>query len=311
MSNLRSLLPTYSDYTTPDLTNRTTTINRLKPGQELVFVGMCGTVQDTNYNRNMLCCWVVPAGVTRITFELWGAGGSGAGSCCCSWGVPGGAGAYARKTIYATTPGGFAGCAYCLCAAYPGCCAPTMGCGYRGCSSFIVGPGLTNFCAEGGIPGCSYCWPNIAYQCNPSFNNKCNIGWLQMGQCNVLAQWCACYYGADIGQPGCNSFLYTDQCSGNSCQYKPVVAIPGHLPSPNAATAQSYHILRYCDANQPGSWDGCRIGYGYMGGANGRTPGAGGNTAAACAGSCYCGSPGGPGMIRIQYSYDTVIMRTS
>lgn len=309
MSNLRSLLPAYADYTTPDMTNRVAPISRLKTGQELVFVGMCAVTYDNNYCRNALCCWVVPAGVTRLTFEIWGGGGGGAGSCCCSWGIPGGAGAYARKTVCSTTMGGLAGCAYQLFPGYPTCCAPTMGCGFQGCTTYITGYGLSNFCAEGGKPGCSYCWPFYPYQCNPIFTGKCQAGWSQGFSCCWYGQWCACYFGADYGAPGCTGFLYTDSCSNNACQYKHIFPLASHTPGINGAAGQTYIAGRICDANQPGAWDSCHFANGVIGGQWLRTPGSGGATAAACAGNCYCGASGGPGMIRISMSYDTVCVR--
>ena len=69
------------------------------------------------------CCqWTVPSGVSRITWELWGAGGNGHGACSCDRcqhyrGASGGT--YNTKTISTTS-----GCAYTVCAAgvYP-CCS--------------------------------------------------------------------------------------------------------------------------------------------------------------------------------------------
>lgn len=43
-------------------------------------------------------CWTAPAsGMAEI--EIWGAGGNGAGICCCGMGVPGNPGAYAKKIV--------------------------------------------------------------------------------------------------------------------------------------------------------------------------------------------------------------------
>ena len=61
------------------------------------------------------CCnWQVPSGVEKVTFELWGAGGNGAGACSCNRcahyrGAAGGA--YNTKTISTT-----GGCSYSVCA---------------------------------------------------------------------------------------------------------------------------------------------------------------------------------------------------
>ena len=52
------------------------------------------------------CCnWTVPTGVSRITWEIWGAGGNGHGACSCNrcqnWHGAGG-GYYNTKTISTT-----------------------------------------------------------------------------------------------------------------------------------------------------------------------------------------------------------------
>jgi hypothetical protein len=111
------------------------------------------------------CCvtWIVPSGVTCATFEIWGGGGSGAGMCCCGGGPPGGSGAYAKKTIPVTA----AACYQLFLAPATQCSSANTGC--RGCTTSIIGTGLTNFCAEGGIGGCSYCNPQCC-------NSMCTCG---------------------------------------------------------------------------------------------------------------------------------------
>ena len=105
-------------------------------------------------NRTQGCCcnWTVPTGVQRATWELWGAGGNGHGQCSCNrcgnWaGAQGGY--YNTKTI--DTNGG---CAYTVCAAgvYRCCSRQCNGC--NGCSSYVNGHNLSNFCAIGGHSGC-------------------------------------------------------------------------------------------------------------------------------------------------------------
>ena len=94
------------------------------------------------------CAWTVPSGVERVTFELWGAGGNGNGACSCNrcqhfQGAAGGA--YNTKTISTT-----AGCTYSVCAGgvYRCCSRECNGC--NGCSSYVNGYNLSNFCAHGG-----------------------------------------------------------------------------------------------------------------------------------------------------------------
>ena len=96
------------------------------------------------------CTWTVPAGVTCARFQLWGAGsGSGSGGRCCSISPYGGTGAYA-SVIIPVTPGSdytiHSGCAIRVCAFCTQACQRP-----DGDKSFVQGPGLSNFCAEGGI----------------------------------------------------------------------------------------------------------------------------------------------------------------
>lgn len=112
--------------------------------------------------HGLRCCWIVPDGVRHVTFEVWGGGGgggSGGRQCnCCDTGEPGLGGAYARKSIN-VTPGDY----YWVCAGNGGmwdefttsgrplgngCCN-----GINGGASYVIGVGLTNFCAEGGRGG--------------------------------------------------------------------------------------------------------------------------------------------------------------
>lgn len=288
MANLRDLLLQGGNYPT----TRTTTLYKSRPGNEFRFIGLCNIVQDNNYCRNYMCWWTAPAGTTKITFELWGGGGSGAGSCCCSWGAPGGAGAYARKTIQ----GCLGNTCYEFFVAYAGCCSPVQSCGYRGCQTWLravsgcaqicnlVG---CNFCAEGGIPGCGVCWACGCHGCGywrPAAHENC----------------CACYYGADYGVAGLPGYLYTDICDANSCYYKQFLPIPAEI----YGSQVSYWPSRSQGVNSTGSGETCQGGSvgAIGGGTEAKTPGIGGFTAHSQGGNCYCGGPGGPGMVRITYS---------
>ena len=115
------------------------------------------------------CYWQVPSGVTRITWEIWGAGGNGHGECNCNrcgnWHAAGG-GYYNTKTH--STSGG---CVYTVCAGgvYRCCSRECVGC--QGCSSYVNGYNLSNFCAIGGARGCyTNAW---GAQCNAHFENCC------------------------------------------------------------------------------------------------------------------------------------------
>lgn len=116
---------------------------------------VCDTGNLNYFTCGACCCWVVPAGVTRARFQIWGAGGGSGSKTSCNpnygasstgAGLFGGTGAYASVIIPVT-----AGCVYTLCAGCAHCCMSTGGgCAYPGCASFVSGAGLCNFCAEGG-----------------------------------------------------------------------------------------------------------------------------------------------------------------
>lgn len=97
------------------------------------------------------CLWTVPAGVKRVTFDMWGGGGGGTGSCNCS-----------RCHVYRGAQGGYyntktidveEGWQYTICAAGDtGCCSrECVAC--PGNPSYVNGCNLTNFCAIGGHGG--------------------------------------------------------------------------------------------------------------------------------------------------------------
>lgn len=99
------------------------------------------------------CLWTVPSGVKRVTFELWGAGGNGNGACSCArchhyFGAQGGY--YNTKTI-----GTSSGCQYTICAGGVFPCLSIECTACNGCSSYVNGYNLSNFCAEGGATGCA------------------------------------------------------------------------------------------------------------------------------------------------------------
>lgn len=105
---------------------------------------VCNT--STQFNCGFCCLWTVPAGVTCAMFQLWGAGGNTGGGCCCSISPWAGNGAYASVMIPVT-----AGNTYTICSGCAVCCFAGRGVNNGdGCPSWVSGPGLTNFCAEGG-----------------------------------------------------------------------------------------------------------------------------------------------------------------
>lgn len=110
---------------------------------------VCDTA--TQFNCDKCCQWTVPDGVTRARFQLWGAGGGSGVGWCCGGSPFGSTGAYASVIIPVT-----AGDTYTICSGCAFCCF-ALACNYvlaearvPGCPSFVIGNGLSNFCANGG-----------------------------------------------------------------------------------------------------------------------------------------------------------------
>lgn len=133
------------------------------------------------------CCqWSTPYGITTVTFEIWGGGGAGGPppvNVCSSTGA-GSGGGYSLITI---TPIGN----YTICAGGGGtalsCAVACTSLGCPGCTSFVTGCGLTNFCATGGNGGgnCQYgggacngaCTCNGGIACGGNVNINGGYSW--------------------------------------------------------------------------------------------------------------------------------------
>ena len=107
------------------------------------------------------CTWIVPAGTSCVTFEVWGAGGSGGARCCCDCyhqGSGGSAGGWSAMTI-PVTPGN----AYVISIgrngsrdSYGDC---SLGClGDAGQCTCITGTNITCLNAACGMPGDNNCY---------------------------------------------------------------------------------------------------------------------------------------------------------
>ena len=126
------------------------------------------------------CLWTVPAGVKKLHIQIWGAGGNGSGACSCNrchhyMGASGGF--YNTKTIDTV-----AVCTYSVCAAGVYRCYSRECNGCRGCSSYVNGYNLSNFCAIGGRRGesqtswATYCHSQWCCCMNPGNNGG---DWMQ------------------------------------------------------------------------------------------------------------------------------------
>ena len=102
-------------------------------------------------------CWLpctvtVPANATIARFMIWGAGAGSGGGNCCSFAPTGANGAFA-SVIMPVTPGEVyclmvgqsnTNCQYCC-----GCSTYIQNGCFDGTKTYITGPGLCNFCADG------------------------------------------------------------------------------------------------------------------------------------------------------------------
>jgi len=166
------------------------------------------------------CLWTVPSQVRNLNFELWGAGGNGAGACSCNrcqhFGPPGG-GAYTSKSIQTTS-----GCTYRMCAAGVYRCLSRECNGCNGCSSFVCGAGLC-VCACGGQRGCANgswtdsCFSSMPYcvqsGCNGTSSSQDYVGYTHGGNFQGASSYmypggaCHCWkhIGHSTGAVGLNT----------------------------------------------------------------------------------------------------------
>jgi len=253
------------------------------------YVGTCvvqlsggtgGCASTGNINIGNSAIYTVPSsGVSQILIEIWGGGGGGAAIpvCSCAGGrASGGGGGGYSKILLPVTPGA----QYTLCAGSGGqgggaaCSTPTARaccCGNKGMTTYVTGPGLSNFCAEGGYGGESKC------QSTCQSLQTANGGWAYGGNLNLRgydggwhsgwnpSDWCMGFnYGGGSPFGGRNMYIGFDTCS---------------LYSDYSATGKAGGVCGFT-GNFPGgggtgSWFSC------------------------CCAICACGGHGAPGMIRI------------
>ena len=219
----------------------------------------CGNTNDGSYNNNCMLGWCVPSDAKCcVTFELIGGGGGGPGACCCQSGVPGGAGAYAVKTLLINSGSGRDGVG--------GCCVKPNNQGNLsvGTTPSILNQGMPgtdnagNYCtgAFSGInagpanaytytqPGCCYClMAGGATDCAVDWRGCVGCtSWVQgQGLCNLCAEGgvfgrgcCFFYWGSFSTCPSIcnlNSYLtlsnsFVETCS---CYYGAECGAPGHV----------------------------------------------------------------------------------
>ena len=108
-----------------------------------------GAIAAQNENTGGCCCQItIPAGISSVTFEAWGAGGDGGGGCCCqSTAIGAVSGSYAITTTDTAE-----GCTYRICAAPSGCVNYCCGVGTHGRASWVYDETAAAYivCACGG-----------------------------------------------------------------------------------------------------------------------------------------------------------------
>lgn len=290
MANIRSLLGKEFASTVSGLGNATPPIH---DGKVFIFMDQHRSCRCECQGHNCIQRWCVPCGVTHMTFEVWGGGGGGGGACCCMMGVPGTTGAYARKTLTKENGDFDYNDCYSMCV---GTATETSNSfrGNRGCKTYITGPGLSNFCAEGGWGGLTCCGILSNSNC---LNVNC-ISFCSGSETDCLGYGPSAYGGDENiqGRAGWIRF----HCQEN-CAVKVMIPYPAKLIDDQGGWYEGH----YCTRCMCGTELNCNISMPWqnMGTLcqNHGMPGFGGASAITCSSTCTCGSVGSGGLIRITY----------
>lgn len=276
MSNLRSLIAYADDSTFRSVVGLTT--NYGSQYRQIRFYTFCHNDAAWASNQGHFH-WRAPQGTNFIRFDIWGGGGAGANSCCCMFGAPGGAGAWAYKTLCAKDLGDLSGCPFEICTPMGACCTatgvgPTIG--FMGCKAYVTGYGLCNFCAEGGIGGrgicalsfaCCFCWNGQGEATAMPGSMDFNWGEYQCGP-HIANCGHSCFTpGGGIGQ-------FQNVNNMGKVRSNPYVDMFGNakrFDNPNATN--TWHPVNHCYGGLWYSFFHCAPYYGADGGAFG-LPGA-------------------------------------
>ena len=300
MANLRGLLGKEFDSTVLETAGQFGSYEKIRDGKVYNFAPYCNLNCDSSYRGYCQEYWCVPCGTTQLTFEMWGGGGSGGGACCCQQGMPGGSGAYTRKTITSADGyGDMGGWCFFLKVAEPTCCSQCC-VGIQGCKSYICGKNSSaqsaigsNFCADGGLPGktCCYAYWDTTFRCLD------RVYWTGCGGYDPATDGPNAY-GGDENIKGHPGFFRTYNTS-NSCWAKMGMAYPprlfdnegGHLIS-NVKGNACINDGTFCQGTTP---------WAFGSGCNATLPGVGGPSSTSCGGGCCYGHRGHGGLIKITY----------
>jgi len=286
----------------------------------------CLCVYDDDSSGRLVCgkccLWTVPAGTTRLQFQVWGPGSTNTGGQCCG-GTPFGAtGAYITTILEYPT----AGDQYTLCAGCAINCTPQYSQAFAstGSPSWVKGGTTHNIvcvCAEGGFPRftCGLCvYRENSYCCR--LNTKC-CTLTSYGPCICRDghnfcfsnSWCtmgALDHGRSVNYEGrsntghcngiCNqwwqlSSYYNLRMCFNCCFEGYMIHGPtiGVCHQPQGCTCMTFCRGTCCGGCNCSAEQGFR-----------RFPGAGGtaiaiNRPGCCC--CMCGDKGRAGMVRVSW----------
>ncbi len=237
------------------------------------------------------CClhWTVPTGTQIITFEILSGGGPG-GSAGHDFDIGhGGAGGnYNEKTICEASgqfsSGSGTESAYTLCAggtSQCSCCTTCNRACRHGCVSYVNGPGLSNFCSQGGHGG-STSW-DVQSSCY-----NCHIGGLQCDRGNYNAGWVShncneATYGGDMCFRGINGGMHKGYSCCNEIQ-NGTGSPSGPFTAPWSGSAN-----HYCAGDMA-----CCAGHSVF-------PGGGGVGDGNAAGTACVGGFGAGGLVKVTY----------
>jgi hypothetical protein len=275
------------------------------------------------------CNWCVPTGVTSVTMEMWGPGGSTSSNCCCG-GAPWGPNGSFIALKFDVTPGE----CLCICSGCAYCCYATQttpgligGPSYFTTSNDALGLtlGCIGACAMSGI-SCYEYWNADATKAGLSAAQNTNMippGLLSGDTCgpNYCSGWNYCWDTGDdnVDMPpifSSYSFPSVTCTSGSVTRNLEVFKIPGTWPcmkigvNNNNAFTSNAPVPRYEDCicsvqGQGNTCTGCQMGapslygQGFLCG----VPGAGGVGGFVYGGCQACGGDSGRlGFVRIGYN---------
>jgi len=191
--------------------------------------------------------------------------------------------------------------------------------GYAGSDAWAVGCGLENFCAQGGVPGCGFCWMPwghfiTGFNSMPvgGANTTAGPGNSVVGFNTTCVGCCAMFYGCSGSGAGLNSATgapglpgaYAHNCVACRHWNKHWVPYPGGLVNKCGGYIVAHSCGNACCNCAYHSFIESRVGWGGGGLTGGYVPGMGAMGGYTDGGTCCCGSMGRPGAARITVFYD-------